>query len=473
MNGSSSLAKKEKYAARIPWGAIALSFVFFFNPNVSIVDPLPDFIGHIILSLSLVKLSLVCEGLTDARRAFERMILIDGAKLLALLWVFGIEATSERNSSLMLWSFVFGFLEIAFLAPAFVKLFDGFTELGNFHKNTAIHGSSKPGGHSYTDKLKKLSVFLVVFKAVMAFLPELADLTNASYDETSAFIGIYRYIGIMRALCFVPVLAVGIVWLAKALRYVSRIKADKILCESVENTYREKILPKDGIFTVRHVKIATWFFVVAAVLTIDFELDGVNIFPDILVLGFVILSFVYFCKSTKLSFKLPTVMMALYGVSAVLADLADTYYHGRYTYSSMETSSEVFMIYVFYVVAVALKGAIFVGLLAVIFLQLRRVIEGHTGYVRGKEIHSDGEEARILEIHNELSKNFIRVLDVAIVYVLSDILCALYGAFYAFANRNMGWFSIINVACAILFIGMSVRAVSDLREAVQTKYMLE
>ena len=116
-------SKKNKRNARIPWSAIALAFVFFFNPNINIVDPLPDVFGHIILALSLVKLSMVCPALTDARRAFERMILIDGAKILALLWVFGIEVTSERNSSLMLWSFVFGMLEIGFLAPAFVKLY--------------------------------------------------------------------------------------------------------------------------------------------------------------------------------------------------------------------------------------------------------------------------------------------------------------------------------------------------------------
>lgn len=473
MNGNDRLERKQARAARIPWGAIALSFVFLFNPNVSIIDPLPDFIGHIILSLSLVKLSLVCDGLTDARRAFERMILIDGAKLLALLWVFGIEATSERNSSLMLWSFVFGFLEIAFLAPAFVKLFNGLTELGNFHKNTAIHGSNKPGGHSYTDKLKKLSVFMVVFKAVMAFLPELADLSNSSYDETSVFINIYRYIGIMRALCFVPALAVGTVWLVKALRYVSRIRADKVFCRSVEDTYREKILPKDGIFTVRNVKAATWFLVAAAVLTIDFELDGVNIFPDILVLVFLALSFVYFRKATKLSVKLPAIMMGLYGISTVFADAADMYYHNNYTYSAMERSSEAFKHYLVYVGAVALKGILFVGLLAVVFLRVRKIIDEHTGYVRGKEIHSEGEQARILEIHNELGKNFIRALDAAIIYVISDILCSFYGLFYAFANRNMGWFSVVNIACAILFIGMTVRAVSELREAVQTKYMLE
>ena len=469
---NTSLTKREK-RTKIPWGAMAIAFVFVFNPNVCIIDVLPDFIGYIILSLSLVKLSFVCEGLDDARRAFERMILIDGAKVLALLWVFGIDASSEQSSSFLLWSFVFGTLEVVFLAPAFCKLFDGLSELGNFHINTAIHGAKREGDHSYTDKLKKFTVFFVVFKAGMALLPELADLTNASYNESSAFFGIYRYIGVMRGLCVVPVLIVGIVWIIKSVRYFLRIKADSTLTQSVEKAYAEKVLPKDGLFAIRNVKIATWFFVVAAILTIDFKLDGVNVFPDILVLEFMILALLYFRKSTQISLLPCAVALGGYGVCAVLCELVDRYFHNNYTYHSIEKSDEAFGWYVAYVASVALKGILFAVMLVILVTQIRRIIVKHTGFVRGKEIEGERESARIAEVHNDLTKGFVRVVDFAIVYVLSDVLYSLYGAFYSYTSRSMGWFAVINVACAIVFIAMCVRAVSDLREAVQTKYMLE
>ena len=465
--------KKHNKTAKIPWNAIMLAFVFIFNPNISIIDPLPDIFGYIILSASLVKLSMICDGLTDARRAFERMILIDGAKILALLWVFGIEATSERNSSLLLWSFVFCALEIAFLVPAFSKLFDGFSELGNFHVNTSIHASKCVGGHSYTDKLKKLSVFFVIFKAVMAMLPEFMVLATSDYNEGSLFFGLYRYIGVVRGFCFVPVMIVGVVWLAKAVSYFNRIKADKVFCNSVSATYSERVLPKEGIFAIRNVKIATWLFVVATVLTFDFELDGVNIFPDILVLAFIIPSFLYFAKSVKLSWRAYAVSAVLYGVASLLSMASYSYYHANYTYNAMEKSQEAFFAYLFYVGSVALQGILFVCMLAVFINAVRKVIDTHTGYVLGREIESEGEKLRIAEVHNELVKNFVHVLDVAVLYVLSDILNSLYGAVYAFADKNMGWFGIINALCAIFFIAVSVRAVSELREAVQTKYMLE
>ena len=459
--------------AKVSWGLMALAFVFLFNPNISVVDILPDFLGYIILSLALLKVSMLCEGLAEARRAFERLILIDGAKIMVMVWIFGVNSSNDRTTSLLLWSFIFGALEMIFVLPAFIKLFNGFTELGNFYDNTAIHGSRRSGGESYTDKLKALSVVFVALKAIMACLPELTALGNTSYDETSTFFDLYRYIGVMRGLCFTPVLIVGGVWLAHVIKYFLRIKADKALCEGVSTAYAERVLPKRGLFTIRNVRVATWFFVAAMVLTLDVKLEEVNIAPDILVAVLAAIAFAFFCKTTKLSKSAPTVMMSLFGVSTLLSVFAEKYFHANYNYNAMTKSSQALVAYLIYVGAVALQGILFVCMLAVIFKGIRKVIREHTGYVQGKEIDTDGERERVKAVQNELYKSFTRVIDLAIVCVLSDVLYSLYGAFYAFANKNLGFLSIINIVCGLILIGVTVRAVDELREAVQTKYMLE
>ena len=466
--------KRSAQSARIPWSAIAFAFVFMFNPYISIVDPLPDFIGYIILSTSLVKLSMLSEGIAEARRAFERMILIDGAKFLALIWVFGIDAASERNSSLLLWSFVFGLLEVAFLAPSFAKLFDGFGELGNFHVNFAIHGSKYINGKSHTEKMKSLSVFFVVFRAVMTLLPELSALGSTSAIENSNVIDLYRYIGVMRGFCFIPTLAVGICWLVRGIRYVSRIRRDTEFCESVSGAYREKIIPKEGIFVIRNVKSATWLFLAAMVLTIDIKLDDVNILPDILVLAALVPAYIYLSKSTKVNKTSLIVTAALYAVTSVLTVFTEIYYEEKYiTYNAMARSSEALGGYLIYVCSVALHGIVLICLLASWCSAYKKVIEAHTGYVRGREIESEGERARIAEVHKELGRGFGWMVDAAILYVLSDVAYALYGAFYAFLNKNFGWLGLVNLVCGVFFVAMVLKALGELREAVETKYMLE
>lgn len=468
-----AVQKKTKRSTQIPWFAFCVAFLFIFNPNISIVDVLPDFLGYIILSAALVKISMISEGLAEARRAFEKMILIDASKLLVMIWVFGIESSNELSSSLLLWSFVFGALELIFLVPAFVKLFEGFGELGNFHKNTAIHGSKHEGKRSYTEKLRNLSVFFVIFRAVMTLLPELSDLTNVNNVQEANFVNIYRYIGVMRMFCFIPVLAVGIIWLIKSIRYFSRIKADRTFCESVEGAYREKIIPKEGLFVIRNVKIATWLFVAAMVLSLDIKFEGANVFPDLLILLFFIPAFIYMRKTTVFSRKSTIITSALFAVSSVASIVADQFFHNNYTYNSMEKNEESFFVYLIYVGAVALQGVVFICLLTSFSNDVRKVISAHTGYVVGAQITERREDERVLRFHKELGKSFSYMLDVAILYVISDIAKALYGAVYAFMDKNWGWLGLVNIICGILFIAMAVKAVSELREAVQTKYMLE
>ena len=50
------MTKAEKNK-RISFTAIAVSFVFLFNPSISIIDVLPDLIGYVILVAALTRLA--------------------------------------------------------------------------------------------------------------------------------------------------------------------------------------------------------------------------------------------------------------------------------------------------------------------------------------------------------------------------------------------------------------------------------
>ena len=90
---------------------LCASFIFFFNPNVIVIDILPDFIGYMLLCGALLKLSDFNDTVGEAVGGFKKMILVDGAKWLAVMWIFGISSPDERTSSMLLWSFVFCVLE--------------------------------------------------------------------------------------------------------------------------------------------------------------------------------------------------------------------------------------------------------------------------------------------------------------------------------------------------------------------------
>ena len=458
---------------QIPWGLFIIASIFLFNPHIAIFDFLPDFIGYIILSIALTKLAMINDHLYEAKRAFDRLIIIDIGKILAIFWVFGMTFGNEQNSSLLLWSFVFGVLEILFAISAFAKLFEGFSTLGDFHSNSSIHGSKRRDGKSYTQRFKSLTSVLIVFKAVMAVLPELSVLETMTYDETSRFTYLYRYIGVMRGFCFIPVLIIGIVWLVCAIRYFSRIRSDKDFVISVDEEYSSKQISKSGMFVVRDVKIATLFLVLGSILSLDFIFENVNIIPDILVVPFFALSLFYFSKVSNFKKKFAIASLVIFSIVSILEEVLRFYFFEEFYYNAINKNGEAFYTYLFMVGTVAIKGILLVVVFVAISKAIKTVIKDHTGYVLGREIHSEVEQNQIAEMHKQLGKNFSRLSDFAAVCVLADLFASLYGAFYAFLDKNFGWMSLISVACTLLLVGMTVKAVSELREGVQTKYMLQ
>ncbi len=454
------------------WILMAIALAFTFNPNVAIIDPLPDIFGYILMSVALTKLSMLSQTLDDAKRAFEKMILIDGGKFLAIIWIFGMEALSERNTSMLVWCFVFAVLEGIFLIPAYIKLFKGISELGDFHPNTTIH-TKRRGRLSYTEKIRNCAIAFVCFKAFMNVLPELSVLGDSSNVEMVYSNSLYRYIGVIRGFCFIPVLIFGIVWLVRQIKYFKRLSRDAELNNSLEEAYSTKERVRKGLFIKSNVKTACWFMLIAAIFTLDIRIERANILPDFLTVAIFIPVFIYFGRSSQIKKKGINICIGIYAVAALIAYILEAYYVDTYTYNAMNKNSDALTAYLLWVFAVALQGIIFICLISIMFKEIKKVICEHTGYIKGKEIHVSGEEERIATVHKELNKNFTVALNLAMAYVLSDMIYSLYGAFYAFINVNLGFLNVVNFACGLLFVGFLARALREMKEAVEIKYMLD
>ena len=220
-------------------------------------------------------------------------------------------------------------------------------------------------------------------------------------------------------------------------------------------------------------RVIALLLTVAAVLSLDFRFEEINILPDVLVLAALIPALVFFRKTVDWKRSSSIVYMSSFGVLSVLSYWFERHYIENYTYNAMQRDPKVFTAYLIWVGAVALQGIFFILMLSSVFKCTKTVIKEHTGYVLGKEINTEKEREQIADVQNELGKEFELALDFGVLYAVSDLLYSLYGAFYAFMNKNMGFFNVINIGCGFLFIGMLLRAMSDMKEAVEVKYMLE
>ena len=147
--------KNKKEHMGLIWLIPAL--IFFCNPNLHLLDFLPDFIGYIFLCKALSKLAELNEGIEKAVGLFRKMIWVDLGKWLVLFFTFSMSAAGEQESSLLLWTFVASVVELIVLIPAYTKLFYGITKLGYFYPNTAIFAKVK-NRRSATDRAKKRTI---------------------------------------------------------------------------------------------------------------------------------------------------------------------------------------------------------------------------------------------------------------------------------------------------------------------------
>ena len=140
----------------------------------------------------------------------------------------------------------------------------------------------------------------------------------------------------------------------------------------------------------------------------------------------------------------------LFTVATLFEDYIRYYFADNFYYNAINKNGEAFGYYLATVIAVAVEGAIFVLLYVAIARALRFVVSEHTGYVVGREIESEGEKKQILAVQNRLNKNFSSLIDFAVLCALADTFASLYGAFYAFLNKNFGWMTLLSLIFALL-----------------------
>lgn len=442
-----------------------IALLFLCNPNITVIDPLPDFIGYMLLCVALYRLSDLNESIGGACTAFKRMIFIDAGKWLAIFWIFGMSVTSERSSSILLWTFVFAVVEMICLFPAYINLFEGFTQIGYRYSSAAIFG--KGGKTSKTDKLKILTLIFIGLKAVLCVLPEFADLTNSIYSESvGGIMTLYRYIGIMRVLGMLPIAVCGIIWLISMFSYFNAVMKDEELCGALCQKYETDVASKRGIFVRRNFKTVTLLALISFVLTIDVRIDSQNVVPDFLAAIFFIILFAFVERYNSKKTKRWIVSTSFYTVISVVSFAVEFYFFEKYNYFAIIRDDMAMKVFYIMIAVNIIKAICFVWMLFDLYKVLSNAISEHTGYVIGMERVGDSEKRMIDTFHADLRRTVIYAIVGGILYIITDV-C------YDIFAPELGFMGLVNLIFAGICIFLFGKAFSAIETAIDTKYMLE
>ena len=288
------------------WGII-----FIMNPNINIIDILPDFIGCLLIMKGLYNVSQIYPQFNDSLEYFRKFAIISVLKTVSLPVLFIISAS--EITWLLLLSFVFGCLEMFYGLMSFSTLLEGFYY-------SAQRGSGESVFNGY-DKIKTFTLLFICFKPIATILPEITSLSSEDYGTVTET-GVVSYAGLrlpLMIMFFVLALAVGIVWYVFMRKYLKRVFADKEYMTSLCEKYYRYREDSPQLVERRVAFSALMIFVAAAVCSLEMKLDGINYIPHMLGAFFFILAFSkvkkMFTKNAKAGMIFSYVYLALSAVS--------------------------------------------------------------------------------------------------------------------------------------------------------------
>lgn len=465
------LQKKVRFGKYMGLGAAVVSAVFLFNPDIALIDILPDFIGYLLLTLSLRFARDLSPHFENAWKRFRLLTLVTAVKLIALFWVMGgLTNALEKPTMLLLLSFVFSILELIWGIPAWFS----FTEGLIIHAQTA--GGEYPllerGAKSYRPgknvsiSFRNTTVFFMIAKAFLANVSEFSALSEHSYDDTA--FNWYRFIGLYRILAVFIGAIIGVIWLVCALRFLIGVIKDERFIESAKQKYETSVLPNTGLFIRRDIAFLLCIVCAAALTSADFYIDKVNVIPDTLTAILLAWTFIKL-KPYYAKYKIGLTVTAVYGVLTVVgAIMSNDFVSGAWVSKTWE-SREVFVEFITMYPVRLTEAVLFFVTVMLALSGVRAIIGQHCGYVPST-MDDSYRSSRLAAIHKEVGAKVWLCLAFA-------ALSAAVGGLYEFILSLDLFISpiwwIISFAVSLAFFASAVYMMSAVNEEVESRYMLD
>lgn len=278
---------------------------FLLNPYFSVIDISPDFIGCIFLLVGLSKVSKISESFADAYRQFGLLLIVT----LGRIFTIPLMANTEEIWPLII-VFCFGMGEAYLSVRGFLGIFDGLT-----------YTARSPEDALYTKwrEVRQFTVFFLIAKQVLCFLPELSLLSDSDYGVVTPdgvrSAASYRLIFLIFAM--ILCLGIGIAWFIQLRAYLSRVRADEAYQLHLQGLYRDRFVNVSSVYVSANLRTAMTLLMAAAIFSLELTFDGVNYLPHLI--SCIFLSLAAFKMANLPGANLPSakktgILALLYGV---------------------------------------------------------------------------------------------------------------------------------------------------------------
>lgn len=379
---------------------IIAGLVFFFLPNVNIIDVLPDFIGCILIMAGLNKTADLVPALENAKDSFKNVLYYTLAKFAVSF--FAPMLSNSDPTTLLLFTFVFSVFDFIFLIPAFRKLLDGMTYLGDRTNSKVIFVNN--------NTLQKVTIAFLTLRTVLSLIPEFSAISS---PEQSPYITAYdprllsNYKTLLTFTNLLIVSVFGCVWFIMSVRYFSRIRKDKTLIGFLKQQYAEKILPNKSLFIRRKTAAAFGLILAAALFMYDVAIDYINILPDFIMGLFILLAAFTLRRHCKI--KPLTITAALYTAFSLVFYIISVNYALKFPYGTLMKNFKAYEQFVRLNILNVIQHVLLAALLIGLYLTVAEIINKYTNTMSHgmpSDNERNAEKKKRLRTFNTLSLAF-------------------------------------------------------------------
>ena len=489
-----NVSKKRFYSLLI------LCFVLLANPNISVIDIMPDFIAWFILARLFTPAADSSPYFEEARAGFSKLGWINLGKIFGFMLIIYVKGKdSSDNNIFPLVSFAFAALELIYLIPALRNMFNALFYLGERTEATALisplptkkqRGISRTDDPSYkstgkapvfitVESVRDFTYFFFIVKTVLYFLPDMFLLSKTT--ERGYYISISKeYPGVLLAsLAFTILLAV--LWFRRIKKYLDRVyEQDKfssalksMQSSGSEERYEVKIKHRSMLFSLTILSVATLF-------SIEVAMDnwsGINVLPSFIYGSLLLIAYHLISKHSNPKKAAYITGLSFIAISFTAYALTISFL-SRYDYSDIAEYQGARGLYTAISILSVLELIVLIALLTFITLLLNRFVIANTGI----SVTSDRYSTLDKEFHKSLiRRNYI--------FLALGIISAAVKAAEVFINgttqiiftdpsdvemptiiaSDAPWFGLIVAVAALIHIGYTFYLVSSLKDEIRSK----
>lgn len=271
--------------------------IFFFLPNFNIMDIMPDFIGCLLILKGLSKISDLTPRLYDTREMFTKALYLYIAKFVLS---FSVPYFANKDDGyILIFTFTFAVLETCLVIPAFAKMLEGLTHLGDRADTPVVFRSH--------GELNTISYIFLYVKTWLPVLPDLSYISKPEYSQNvTSNSGFYlsNYRTLLVSFSFLVTVVIGIIWLSYVIKYFSSLNNDKAFILYLQKKYETEVLTNKGLFIRRNIKSSFFIMTIGLFFMLDFLIDNVNVIPDFIAGLFILISSIMLrknCNTNKMT----------------------------------------------------------------------------------------------------------------------------------------------------------------------------